>query len=212
VNSLRVTRIPLGDDHRDRDEILACADIEEIAEYCGFRRGRYKAWHCGFHDDRTPSASIRGRRIRCFGECGRSWDIFELIQQAHGVDFRGALAWLADHYGVPVARPLTHSERQDYARLSAAATREAADLVQWRDGLLGALRYARDQYLGTYHRSKNYIIRNGLGAPFGNLAADAGEHYLLANQRLDKATARIEGAEWGFLLDYYRRTKHAEAA
>jgi len=34
--------------HGDRDEILARADIEEIAELCGFRRGRYKSWHCGF--------------------------------------------------------------------------------------------------------------------------------------------------------------------
>ena len=198
--------------HADRDEILRRADIAEIAEYCGFRRGRYKSWHCGFHDDRTPSASIKGRSIRCFGECGRSWDIFQLIQQAHNVDFRGALAWLADHYGVPVNRPLTLVERARYQQQKAVADREAADVVEWRNGLLESLRYARDEYLSTYHRAKNYIIRNGLDAPFGNLAADAGEHYLAAYQRLDEAIARLKGADWGFILDYYRRTKPAEAA
>ena len=97
------------------------ADIEEIAELCRFRRGRYKSWQCGFHDDRTPSASIRGRRIRCFGECSRSWDVFELIEQAHGVDFRGVLSYPADHYGVTINRPLTRVERTEYARRRDAA-------------------------------------------------------------------------------------------
>jgi hypothetical protein len=207
----RIARIP-GGDHSDRDEILARSDIKEIAELCGFRRGRYKAWHCGFHDDRTPSASIRGRRIRCFGECSRSWDVFELVEQAQGVDFRGALAWLADHYGVTIGRPLTYAERREYARRCAAAAREAADLVRWRDGLVDVLRQARNVYLGAYHRCKHYIVHHGLDAPLGSLAADAGEYFLVAYQRLDKAIKGIEGADWCFLLDYYRRTKHAEAA
>jgi hypothetical protein len=199
--------------HADRDEVLARASIEEIAEYCGFRRGRYsKAWHCGFHDDRTPSASIRGRSIHCFGECSRSWDVFGLIEQAHGVDFNGALAWLADHYGVSINLPLTYAERWEYARRRQLANREGADLVAWRDGLLDALRYARDAYLACYHRSRRYIISHGLDARFGNLAADAGDHYLLAYQKLDRAITRIKEAEWSVLLDYYRKTKHLEAA
>jgi hypothetical protein len=44
------------------------------------------------------------------------------------------------------------------------------------------------------------------------LAADAGEHYLLAYQKLDKAITRMEEADWSFLLDYYRRVRRAEAA
>jgi hypothetical protein len=199
--------------HSDRDEILRRADLAEIAELCGFKRGRYsKAWHCGFHDDRTPSASIRGCSIRCFGECGRSWDVFALIQQAHGVDFRGALAWLADHYGVSINRPLTWVERARYQQQKAIADRDAAEVVEWRNGLLESLRQARNTYLGAYHRCKRYIIHHGMDAPYGNLAADAGEHYLVTYQQLDRAIARIGEADWGFLLDYYRRTKYAEAA
>jgi hypothetical protein len=205
--------VPIIHHHADRDEILARASIEEIAEYAGFKRGRYsKSWHCGFHDDRTPSASIKGKSIRCFGACGRAWDVFGLIEQAHNVDFRGALAWLADHYGVSINRPLTWVERARYQQQRAIADREADDLLLWRNGLLEALRYARDAYFQTYHRAKNYILAHGMDARFGSLAADAGEHYLVSYQKLDRAIKRIEDADWAYLLSYYRATKRAEAA
>jgi hypothetical protein len=138
--------------------------------------------------------------------------VLGLIVQVRGASRQKALRWLADFACMSIDHPLTRAEREQYRRQSATAEREATELVWWRDGLLEALRHARDAYLGTYHRGKRYIIHHGLDAPFGNLAADAGEYYLAAYQKLDRAITRIEEADWSFLLDYYRRTKRAEAS
>ena len=192
--------------HEDRDRILVRAEIAEVAMLCGFRKGRWKNWHCGFHGrDLHPSASIRGRRIRCF-TCGRSWDAFDLVMQYQGVDFKGALQWLADHYIVPTGnRPQTAAEKGAYAARVRSAEEEARGLVEWRNGLLEALRVDRNVYLGGYHAAKNYIIRNGLDTPLGNFMADAAETYEARYLLLDEAIDRITSAPFSLLLNFYRQ-------
>lgn len=59
ADKLIVSRVP--------DDVLQAvldrADLAELAVASGFRRGHGKAWHCGIHQDKTPSASLRGRRL-----------------------------------------------------------------------------------------------------------------------------------------------------
>jgi DNA primase len=102
--------------HADRHTIKARAEADFLnlfEEHGGRRRG--KALYCLFHEDRNPSASIHRGRFRCFG-CNVSVDVFEFIAKAQGTDFRGALRYLADRYGVPLNnRVLTESERRQYA-------------------------------------------------------------------------------------------------
>jgi DNA primase len=56
---------------------------------------------CPFHDERTPSFGIDPARklYYCFG-CGEGGDAFGFVQLTEGLDFRGALEYLADRYGV----------------------------------------------------------------------------------------------------------------
>ena len=102
--------------HEDRDAIKARAEADFLnlfEEHGGRRRG--KALQCPFHDDKNPSASIHKGRFHCFG-CNLSLDVFGFIEKAQGTDFRGALSYLADRYGVPMNnRVLTRSEKREYA-------------------------------------------------------------------------------------------------
>src|SRR5215210_8829957 len=56
---------------------------------------------CPFHDERTPSFGINpsDKVFYCFG-CGQGGDAFRFVELTEGVDFKGALEYLADRYGV----------------------------------------------------------------------------------------------------------------
>jgi DNA primase len=74
---------------------------------------------CPFHDERTPSFGIDpGQKLyHCFG-CGVGGDVFKFVQETEGLDFVGAMEYLADRYGVtlePVAEDPGAAERRKRA-------------------------------------------------------------------------------------------------
>lgn len=199
--------------HEDRDEIKARAEADFLNIYqdhggrcCG------KALHCIFHKDRNPSASIYKRRFHCFS-CNLSLDVFAFVARAQRTDFKGALKYLADRYAVSLNhRILTDAEKREYARRRAAAEKEAAELVAWRDNILAALRQARDWRLWAYHRAKSLILSHGLCHPMGRTWADAGECYLAEYQDLDCRIATIEKASFTELVPLFRVRNFGRAA
>jgi DNA primase len=43
---------------------------------------------CPFHEDKTPSFSIKGDRFKCFG-CGESGDMVDFVKRYYGLDTKG---------------------------------------------------------------------------------------------------------------------------
>jgi len=91
---------------------------------------------CPFHDERTPSFGIDPARklYYCFG-CGEGGDAFGFVQLTEGLDFRGALEYLADRYGVklePVEEdPAEAERRRARERLHELLERTAAFYVRY---------------------------------------------------------------------------------
>jgi DNA primase len=56
---------------------------------------------CPFHDERTPSFGIDpGQKLfHCFG-CGKGGDCFTFVEETEGIDFKGALEFLAQRYNI----------------------------------------------------------------------------------------------------------------
>ena len=56
---------------------------------------------CPFHDERTPSFSVQpsGKVYYCFG-CHAAGDAFNFVMATEGLEFVGAMEFLADRYGV----------------------------------------------------------------------------------------------------------------
>lgn len=91
-------------------EIKARISIEDlVAQYVPLKRvGRTFKALCPFHKERTPSFHVNPERqlAYCFG-CRKGGDHFKFIEEIEGLDFRGALKFLAEKTGVtlPKAKP-----------------------------------------------------------------------------------------------------------
>jgi DNA primase len=77
--------------------------VELIGTRTELRRAGADAYsgRCPFHEERTPSFSITPSKkvYYCFG-CQASGDAFNFVRETQGLDFPGALEWLADRYNV----------------------------------------------------------------------------------------------------------------
>src|SRR3954467_9702024 len=90
---------------------------------------------CPFHEERTPSFGIDPveKLYHCFG-CGAGGDVFSFVMETEGLDFAGALEWLADRSGVELEReaedPAAAARRERGDRLRALLERTAAYYVR----------------------------------------------------------------------------------
>jgi len=85
---------------------------------------------CPFHEERTPSFSVNAehRLFHCFG-CGESGDALSFIQKTEALDFREAIEFLAERYGVELQReeedPREEERRRRRERLLSLLDRAA---------------------------------------------------------------------------------------
>jgi DNA primase len=85
------------------DSVKAVANIVDLIETRTRLRkvgGRYTGL-CPFHDEKTPSFSVSPDRgtYHCFG-CGVGGDAISFVRETEGLDFVGAVEWLADRFHV----------------------------------------------------------------------------------------------------------------
>jgi DNA primase len=85
------------------EEAVAAADMVEIVSGRTQLRRSGAQWtgRCPFHDDQNPSFSVNAveKLYNCF-TCPASGDLIKFVQETEGLDFVGAVEWLADRYGV----------------------------------------------------------------------------------------------------------------
>ncbi len=102
--------------------------IEEVvSSYIKLEKSgsNFKA-RCPFHNEKTPSFFISSDRdsYYCFG-CGAKGDIFTLVEEFEGLDFKGALKLLAQKAGVVLDNynPKEESEKEKLYRIMEEATK-----------------------------------------------------------------------------------------
>jgi len=140
---------------------------------------------CPFHEERTPSFRVHEEYFKCFG-CGEAGDVFKFVQLKEGLDFVGALEWLADRYGVEL---------------------EVAD----ENPEVAARRAQRERLLGVLERTAAYYARVLWESPE---AARARAY--LADRELDEGLLRefrvgYAPAAWDTVLLASRRAGYSEA-
>lgn len=104
--------------------------LEPLLETLAWKR-RGRSWCCGFHDDKTPSASVKKGRVRCFA-CGESWSAVDVVMKAMSRDFISAVRWLADFHSIPFPdRQLTPAERKQQSELGRRAKCLVIEIEDW---------------------------------------------------------------------------------
>ncbi|HEY5295638.1 MAG TPA: DNA primase [Gaiellaceae bacterium] len=86
---------------------------------------------CPFHEERTPSFSVNGvdKFYNCFG-CGAKGDMITFVRELEGLDFVGAIEWLAERFNIPLeyeeSSPAQDAARKRRERLFALLNQAAA--------------------------------------------------------------------------------------
>ncbi len=78
--------------------------VEVVGSYLKLEKsGQNFKGKCPFHNEKTPSFFVSPTRqsFYCFG-CGAKGDIFSIVEEMEGVDFKGALKLLAERAGVEI--------------------------------------------------------------------------------------------------------------
>jgi DNA primase len=111
---------------------------------------------CPFHEERTPSFSVNpvDRLFYCFG-CGKGGDMIRFVQETQGLDFVGAVEWLADRFRIPLEYEETSPERE------AARTRRTRLYELLDHAATFYERYLWDSQAGSLAR--DYLAGRGLG-------------------------------------------------
>jgi DNA primase len=115
------------------EAVKAAADlVEVISGRTQLKRsGARFTGLCPFHDERTPSFSVSPEKgtYYCFG-CQRGGDAISFVEENEGVDFVGAIEWLAQRFSVPLeyedASPEQDARRRRRERLYAVLDAAAA--------------------------------------------------------------------------------------
>jgi DNA primase len=109
-----------------RDVVAAADMVEVVSARTPLRRasGSRFTGRCPFHEEKTPSFSVNPveKLYYCFG-CGKGGDVISFVRETEGLDFVGAVEWLADRFRVPIeveeASPRVEEERRRRERIYA---------------------------------------------------------------------------------------------
>jgi len=187
------------------DAVKAAANIVDLVEARTRLRkvgGRYTGL-CPFHQEKTPSFSVAPDRgtYHCFG-CNAGGDSISFVRETEGLDFVGAIEWLADRFHVPLeydeSSPEADAQRRRRERLYALLEQAAAfyERVLWSDS-----GQAVQDYLASRGLSEEACREFRLGlSPLGAT---------LANKAREKGFTREELAAAGLVTrrgsDYFQR-------
>jgi DNA primase len=198
------------------DSLEKVRDAVEMVDLVGTRTelrragvNRYEGL-CPFHDERTPSFGIDPAKkvYYCFG-CGEGGDAFDFVRLTEGLDFKGALEYLADRYGVrlePVEEdPATAARRQERDRLLELLERTAAFYVRylWDSGEAAPAR----EYLAS--RGLDEAVLREFRVGYAPSAYDTLLHAVrrggFSNREVFDAGLAVRSKGEGMLYDRFRR-------
>ena len=167
------------------------------------KQGARLVGRCPFHEERTPSFSVNPSQgfYYCFG-CHKGGDVITFVRDTQGLDFSGAIEFLADRFRVPL-------EYEDVSPEAAAKRDRRARLAELLDD--AASYYERvlwESEVGSFAR--DYLKGRGLGEEIARdfrLGLSLGGN-ALARKALAKGFTRDELQAAGLVrgnADYFQR-------
>ncbi len=116
-----------------RDVVAAANIVDVVSLRTSLRKssGTRFMGRCPFHEERSPSFSVNAdlNLYHCFG-CGKGGDVVTFVRETEGLDFVGAIEWLAERFRVSLeyeaSSPVADESRRRRERLYAVLDQAAA--------------------------------------------------------------------------------------
>src|SRR3954467_7719032 len=186
--------------------------VDLVGTRTELRRAGVKRYEglCPFPEERTPSFGIdpAQKLFYCFG-CSEGGDAFKFVQLTEGLDFKGALEYLADRYGIalePVEEdPGVAEQRRARERLLELLERTAAFYVRylWDSGEAAPAR----EYLAS--RGLDEAVLREFRVGYAPSAYDTLLHAVrrggFSNREVFDAGLAVRSKGQGMLYDRFRR-------
>ncbi len=128
------------------------------------RAGRNQTGRCPFHSEKTPSFTVFEDNFHCFG-CGAGGDVITFIMRIENLDYRDAVAFLADRCGMTVPqeeRRYSNIEKSKLSRERAFSMNKAAAKI-FHENLMGESGAEARKYLEDRQLIRSTVTRFGLG-------------------------------------------------
>src|SRR5712691_5534993 len=176
--------------------------VEVVSARTPLRRasGERFTGRCPFHEERTPSFSVNPvkKLYYCFG-CGKGGDVIAFVRETEGLDFVGAVEWLAERFRVPIeyeeASPRIDAERKRRQRLYTVLEQTASyfERLLWEgDGGADVRAYLAERGLGEAVARE---FRLGL-SPGKGLAEKAREKGFNADELRSAGLTTVRGGDY----------------
>jgi DNA primase len=165
------------------------------------KQGGRLVGRCPFHEERTPSFSVNptDKLFYCFG-CHQKGDMIRFVQEIQGLDFVGAVEWLAERFRIPLeyeeTSPQQAADRDRRQRLYAILDQAATyyERTLW-DSQAGGM--ARDYLKG---RGLNEEVcrdfRLGLALGGAVIARKAAEKGFTPEELREAGLTRARGGDY----------------
>ena len=95
-------------------EIKERVSLENIIRDAGIHLKNNMAC-CPFHNEKTPSFSIKGGRYKCFS-CGEGGDVIDFVSKYFNISPLDAARKIDNDYNLGIFRELTENEKRDIKR------------------------------------------------------------------------------------------------
>ncbi len=106
-------------DQSVRDVIAASNIVDVVSLRTSLRKssGTRFMGRCPFHDEKSPSFSVNAdlNLYHCFG-CGKGGDVVTFVRETEGLDFVGAIEWLAERFRVTLDYEESSPQADDVRR------------------------------------------------------------------------------------------------
>src|SRR5579862_544844 len=165
------------------------------------KQGGRLVGRCPFHEERTPSFSVNptDKLFYCFG-CHQKGDMIRFVQEIQGLDFVGAVEWLAERFRIPLeyeeTSPQQAAERDKRKRLYAVLDQAATyyERTLW-DSQAGGM--ARD-YLKSRELAEEVCRDFRLGLALGGavIARKAAEKGFTPEELREAGLTRARGGDY----------------
>lgn len=150
----------------DFQQIRLNNDLSAVVErYLGpAKNGK---WRCPFHNDNTPSFSVKDGRYRCFGTCGASGDVVDFVAAMEKTDIKDAARRLGGYLldlGMTPEQVKSKQAEIKAENIRRELERKAEDQARRQDALqrVGAMFEQVDRYHSQVESARLYWHGQGL--------------------------------------------------